>query len=367
MKQTMVLAGGYSEPLLQGDGRVVPGKGEGVYAFALDESSGALARFGAGEGKPNPSYMALHSSGRLLYTVNELKEYAGLPGSSVSAYALDNRGGMRLLGRQPTGGEDACHVMVDEAHGYAFVSNFSGGSVCVLPVGEDGGLGRPSCFLQHKGSGRDPERQKSPHPHQCVVDPTGRRVLVPDLGTDEILIYEMDWEKGYLLPGRFPGIRIAPGLGPRHCLFDAAGSNLYVLCELANRVLVYDYRAETGETALRQELSSLPEGCGVPTISAALKLHPGGQYLVASNRGYDCLAIYRVREDGLLALRDILPSGGETPRDFAFSPSGRYLIAANQDSNNLVVFAFEEGCLREVHREEAVYTATTVLAMETEA
>lgn len=364
MKQTMILTGGYSEPLLQGDGRVVPGKGEGVCLFALDEGSGALQRISAGEGKPNPSYMALHSSGRLLYTVNELKEYAGLPGSSISAYALDGKGGMKLLSRQPTGGEDACHVLLEEAHGYVFVSNFSGGSVCVYPLGEGGEVLRPSCFLQHTGSGRDPARQGSPHPHQCVVDPTGRRILVPDLGTDEIVIYEMDWEKGYLLPGRLPGIRTAPGLGPRHCVFDAAGANLYVLCELGNRVLVYEYRAETGETALRQELSVLPEGCGVPSISAGLKLHPGGDYLVASSRGCDSLAVYRVKADGLLEPVEILPSGGKTPRDFAFSPGGRHLIVANQDSDTLVVFAFEEGTLQEVHREEHVYTATAVLAVE---
>lgn len=366
MKQTMILTGGYSEPLLQGDGRVVPGKGEGVTFFTLDESSGLLQRLGAGAGKPNPSYMALHSSGKLLYTVNELKEYAGLPGSSVSTYALDGWGGMRLLGRQPTGGEDACYVMVDEAHGYAFVANFSGGSVCVYPLGQDGALLRPSCFLQHKGGGKDPVRQKGPHPHQCVVDPTGKRVLVPDLGTDEILIYEMDWENGYLLPGRLPGIRTAPGLGPRQCLFDASGANLYVLCELANRVLVYEYRAKTGETALRQELSVLPEGCEVPTISAGLKLHPGGKFLIASSRGYDGLAVYGVQEDGRLELREILPSGGKTPRDFAFTPSGKYLVVANQDSDTLVVFAFDEGALREVYREEHVYTATAVLAMEWE-
>ncbi len=37
-----------------------------------------------------------------------------------------------------------------------------------------------------------------------------------------------------------------------------------------------------------------------------------------------------------------VPTGGETPRNFAIDPSGRWLLAANQNSNDIFVFLINE-------------------------
>ena len=34
---------------------------------------------------------------------------------------------------------------------------------------------------------------------------------------------------------------------------------------------------------------------------------------------------------------------GKNPRDFTFDPTGKWLLVANQDSDNIVIFKFNEG------------------------
>ena len=41
-KQTLVFVGTYTEPILFGTGKILQGKGEGIYVYRLDPASGAL-------------------------------------------------------------------------------------------------------------------------------------------------------------------------------------------------------------------------------------------------------------------------------------------------------------------------------------
>ena len=50
------------------------------------------------------------------------------------------------------------------------VANYTGGSAAVLPILNDGSLGEPTGFDQHKGSSVDPARQKEPHAHSINLD-----------------------------------------------------------------------------------------------------------------------------------------------------------------------------------------------------
>lgn len=85
----LVFVGTYTAPILFGTGKILEGKGEGIYAFRLDLSSGRLDPVGKTPGVANPSYLAIDASGRFLYAVNELKTYEGQPTGTVSAFTLD--------------------------------------------------------------------------------------------------------------------------------------------------------------------------------------------------------------------------------------------------------------------------------------
>lgn len=349
MKRTLVFTGSYTQDILLGTGETVSAQGEGISTFLLEEG-GKLSKLFSLDA-PNPSYLALCPTGQYLYCVNELKEYKGLPGSAVSAYRLEPDGSPCFINRRPTGGEDACHLGLSPKGRHLLCSNFTGGSLCVFPLEGEKGIGRASCFFQHYGRGANPLRQASPHVHQLLSDPSGGRVLACDLGTDELALYKADWAKGYLSPTG-ASISVPAGLGPRQCVWNAAGDRLYVLTEMGNALCVYAYTAQTGEAALLQTISTLPPGEGAESIAACVKLHPKGGLLFASNRGHDSIAAYRIGADGLLTLLAITKTAGGSPRDFDLTPDGSFLIVGNQEGNSLVCFQVDaqSGGLTEVCR-----------------
>jgi 6-phosphogluconolactonase (cycloisomerase 2 family) len=153
----LAFIGTYTDPIRFGTGEIVQGKGEGIYVCRLDPVSGTLEALGLTRGVSNPSYLAFDASRRRLYAVNELKTFDGVPSGTVSAFAVDAAtGGLAFLNRQLTHGTDPCHVTVDARRRHVFVANFMGGSVCVLPVREDGSLSEASDFERTRLDGGRP-------------------------------------------------------------------------------------------------------------------------------------------------------------------------------------------------------------------
>ena len=72
-KAVLVFIGTYTAPILFGTGKILQGKGEGIYVYRLDPSTGALEFVSKTTGIANPSYLAFDSTQKFLYAVNELK------------------------------------------------------------------------------------------------------------------------------------------------------------------------------------------------------------------------------------------------------------------------------------------------------
>jgi 6-phosphogluconolactonase len=350
----LVFVGTYTEPILFGTGKVLQGKGEGIYVFRLDETSGALESVGKTAGIANPSYLAFDASQRFLYVVNELKTYEGQPTGTVSAFAVSQprTGKLEFLNRRITHGTDPCHVAVDRARAHVFVANFMSGSVCVLPLREGGTLGEACDVVQHRGSSADPLRQRGPHAHSVTLDASNRYAFVPDLGLDRVMIYRFDGEHGILEPNAMPWIETKLGAGPRHLAFHPGAAFAYLVNELDSTLVALSYEGGDGTLAHRQSVSSLPEGFAGESTCADIHVHPSGRFVYASNRGHDSIAIYRIDAvSGMLGYVAHEPTQGRTPRSFAVDPSGRFLIAANQDSDSVVTFRVDSqsGKLRPTH------------------
>ena len=69
-----------------------------VEVSALDLASGKLTAAGVVEGVANPSFLALHPSGRFLYAVSEVSDSGGKKTGAVSAFAVERATG--ALGRR---------------------------------------------------------------------------------------------------------------------------------------------------------------------------------------------------------------------------------------------------------------------------
>jgi len=340
-RHDLVYVGTYSEPILFGTGQVVQGKGKGIYRFRLDAHAGALVLDGIIEGVRNSSYLAFGPKRRFLYCVNEFKEFEGQASGAVSAFAIDpDTGDLTFLNMKASHGTDACHLTVDATGRFLLVANFASGSVCVLPINDDGSLQEASQVIQHEGSSVDPKRQTGPHAHAVTLDKANRYLLVPDLGMDKVMIYAFDATIGRLTPNPAqPFLPTRPRAGPRQMVMHPEGPFAYLINELDSTMTACRYAAGTGSLTELQTLSTLPDGFDGQSTCAEVQIAPSGRILYGSNRGHNSIVIFAIDPDaGTLTLVGHESTRGETPRNFEVSPTGEFLAAANQDSDNVVMF-----------------------------
>src|SRR5260370_30060294 len=126
---------------------------KGIYAYWFDAGTGKLKAAGLAAESTDPSFVAVHPSGKYLYAVNEVDEFGGQKSGAVSAFAIDHRSGaLKLLNQVSSRGGGPCHVSLDKTGKYVLVANYGGGSVASFPVREDGSLGEAAGFVQQYGS-----------------------------------------------------------------------------------------------------------------------------------------------------------------------------------------------------------------------
>jgi 6-phosphogluconolactonase len=319
------------------------GKSKGIYLSELDLRSGELSAPTLAATTVSPSFLALHPNRRFLYAVNEIDRFAGMPSGSVSAFAIDPQtGALTLLNQQPSKGGGPAHLAVDKQGKNVLVANYGGGSVAVLPIGEDGRLAPATGFEQHDGSSVNRSRQSAPHAHCVTLDAANRFAFVADLGLDEVLIYQFDAVQGLLTPNDPPFASVPPGSGPRHLAFHPNGRSAYVINELTSTVTTFRYDAAKGALEPLQTISTLPADFTKTNSTAEIVVHPSGKFLYGSNRGHNSIAIFAIDADtGQLTLIGHELTQGKTPRNFAVDPTGAFLLAANQDSGTIVVFRID--------------------------
>jgi 6-phosphogluconolactonase len=134
--------GGVDERLAYVGTYTSDGRSDGIYRLRLDTATGALRIDGLAVTSVNPSYLALHPNGRVLYAVNEISEFAKEPTGAVSAFAIARTSGaLTLLNQQASHGQAPCYVSVDRTGTVVLVANYGGGSITTIPVRQDGRLG----------------------------------------------------------------------------------------------------------------------------------------------------------------------------------------------------------------------------------
>jgi 6-phosphogluconolactonase len=323
---------------------------KGIYRLELDLASGKLSEPELAGATANPSFLAIHPTGRFLYAVGEYGSFGGKKTGGVSAFALDGKTGkLTLLNQRPSGGAGPCHIVVDKPGKNVLVANYGGGSAAALPIQTDGKLAVPSSIVQHKGSSVNKQRQEAPHAHCARFDPANRFAFIVDLGLDKVMIYRFDGSDGTLTANDPPAGEVKPGAGPRHFTFHPKGRFAYVINELDSTVTAFTYDAEKGTLTSLQTVTTLPEGAKATNYPAEIVVHPSGKFLYGSNRGHDSIAIFTLdSQTGKLTAAGHQAEGIKTPRNFNIDPTGRYLIVANQGSDSLIVFAIdqESGALR---------------------
>jgi 6-phosphogluconolactonase len=313
------------------------GAGNGVFRGEFDNGSGEI-RLCSTLDIENPSYLQLRQN--ILYGVSETNDYNGENGGALFSIDVAAEKEMALIDIQHTHGKHPCHVCVQDR--FVFVSNYSEGSLSLFESGLSGGIKSSFQSIHHFGKSEKKDRQEASHVHFAAMTRCAQFLAVCDLGMDKVLLYPYSAENG--LSAHCRVIDCPPGSGPRHLVFSKCGRYLYVLAELSNTVLCYEYNQ--GEAKLLQEVSTLPPDFTGKSAAAAIRLSPDGLYVAASNRGHDSIAVFAVGGDGKLSFKFHLMTGRE-PRDFNYSPCGQWMLAANQNGDSVAVYRMENSAFKQ--------------------
>ncbi|MET7362246.1 lactonase family protein [Streptomyces sp. NPDC005562] len=304
------------------------GGGRGIGLATYDDATGHVTVTGTLTGVPDPSYLAVHPSGRTLYAVDE-REKGG-----VTAVALSPTGEPEVLGTRDTGGAGPCHLSVHPGGRWLLSANYGSGSVAVHPIAESGALGERTDLVTHSAPPPGPG-QDGPHAHQISTSPDGRHVLAVDLGNDTVYTYRLDEKAGTLRQVSYASLR--PGAGPRHLTFHPSGQFAYLANELDDTVVVCAYDPATGRlTPGEPQPTGTGEGTNYP---AQIVVTREGRFAFLANRGHNSITRYAIEGNGArLRLLDTVSVSEDFPRQLAFSPSQQLLFTANQKSSSVSVF-----------------------------
>lgn len=305
----------------------------------MDPVTGALSIDSYYTGVANPFYLAMHPSGNTLYAVSDVDD-----GRVCSLRVLPG-GGLAPVNDQSSEGDQPVYLSVHPSGQYLLTANFGSGSVAVHPIMPDGSLGAATDVVQQIGSGPNPTYQTGPHAHMTVTDPTGQRVLVPDLGNDFLYVYQFSMTDGTLTPES--QVYAGAGAGPRHLVLHPSGRHVYLVDQLASTITIFGYDPRTGALWQASAVSIVPPGTPSVNSPSAIRLSPDARYVYSPNRGLDAISILRVGDEGRsLTLRGLqrignLPLGDVLPYDMVIDPSGRYLYTANTQEGTVSMFAID--------------------------
>lgn len=233
-----------------------------------------------------------------------------------------------------SGGDGPCHLAFDPASMRLAVANYGDGAVALFQLDPITGkpVAPPLRFVP-AGHGPDPRRQTVPHAHWVGFSHGGTRLYSVDLGLDRLFLFDLT---GNTLGEPRVAYTAPPGSGPRHVAFHPALPIAYLVSELASTLTVLQIEPD-GRLTPRRILSTLPAGAGGHSDAGAIVIDGQGRRLYVSNRGHDSIATFAVDARGDVALIDMAPSGGSSPRFLLLLERERCLLVAHDKADGVTV------------------------------
>lgn len=354
---------------------------EGIYSLLFNQQDASWQLLDSAR-LSNPSFLAIDSRRALIYAVSE----NGGPTDAINLLSLSpTTGAMQLLVSQPTQGAAPCYVSFGpnspsassrgpeassssspsanrpsstaaEAPRMAVTANYTGGSLSLFPLDEQGFPQPLDTLYMGQTNLNDPIRQEAPHVHCAHFAPDGRYLFATDFSSDRLLRFAIPSEvqeatckseaqaapkaetckPNRLLSNPEVAAILPGGSGPRHLTFSPDARHAYLITELSGMVHVFDYQPESGLLTMKQ---SIETDSVHARGSAHILLSPDGRFLYASNRlEHEGVAIFAVNpHDGLLTPVGYQLTGGH-PRHFSLTPNGRYLLVACRDSHAIEIY-----------------------------
>lgn len=215
-----------------------------------------------------PTSLAVGADGRTLYAANQIGLYRGLPMGTVESYTIGGDGRLTLLNRQELSLSATMprHLAVSPNGRSLAVTAQGGGVYNVMPIAEDGSVGRATGILKVTG---DTDGRRA-QPRMATFDRAGR-IVGADQGTGRLRVFAANDDN--LITHSVSKIENG---SPRHIAMHHDGDALYVAHD--DSIECYGYDQTAGHILeLRQRLTNAVVANG----ATALAIHPSGKLLLA--------------------------------------------------------------------------------------
>ncbi len=306
---------------------------EGISYCYFNTKTGELSQPQIATKIIGPNFIHVDSEKKHVYAVGALiNKESNQKQSVVCSYSIDSATNqLNKISEVSTYGDDPCFVEFNRDKNLVLSANYSSGNVSFYKD-TDGKLSHIQSST-HYGTGPNKNRQEKPHAHSIRVDPTNRYAYAADLGADKIMVYNIASDSIQIQDS----VTCKPGAGPRHLDFSPGGDMMAVLNELNSTVTTFEKDSNGIYKNEVMTIAMLPDTFKGFSKAADIHFSPDGQFLYASNRGFNSIAIFKVM-DKKLQFVEWETEGINWPRNFSIDPSGKFILVANRDSDNITVY-----------------------------
>jgi 6-phosphogluconolactonase len=382
-KQSDILyVGSYTE-MVAGD---FGGHGEGISCFAFDASTGELKLLN-NQFQINPSYLSIASimhtsnielenkSSTYLFAVSEI---LASKKPAIYTYTINENYSLSLINTQAIDGGCPCHIhYFKNAEGQSFTATacYETGNLLIHNVdnfhkeNNNDTISNTNILeplnIYHKGSSQHPSRQTQAHGHCAYFDIQSNKLLVCDLGLDQVKVYSI--QKNHNIDNKTENniefefeeeqiILLPAGSGPRHICFDENYAHGFIINELDGSITIINHSAEKNEYEIKgtfdtkgslsesinesiNETKTKPVNIETDLGAAAIRVSANGKFLYTSMRSDNTIRLFEF--DPIKESLNYVASyrtEGRTPRDFNIDPTGKWLLVAHQDSDTIAIF-----------------------------
>lgn len=300
---------------------------KGVYCLPFNTITGKLGSQKLVAELSNPSFLAYSSNRKYVYALSEVNNFDKNKSGIVTAYSVEKNSALHFINKVSTNGAHPCHIEID--HEKVAISNYTGGSVSLHHIDQDGGIKPAFQIINHNTS----TEQSHAHSAQFYKND----LFIADLGRNFLAEYQLKESKSsnYFFKTSHS---IKNNGGPRHFEISKSGKFIYIINELNSSITVL--KKENRNYQKIGNISTLKDDFTGESFCADIHLSNDEQFLYGSNRGENSIVVFKIdSKNGLLKKIQSVDVRGNWPRNFALSPDGQFLLVANQKSENISVFS----------------------------
>ncbi|KAF2733423.1 putative isomerase YbhE [Polyplosphaeria fusca] len=321
-----------------------------LFTLNFDASAKTLSVTGQATGcGTTPGWLELYPADKTLYCFDESWSNGGY----IASYSVASDGKLSMTAQMKTSGNSVHGLLYGGSNGKGFAATveYSPSTLTTykMPLTSGGQtLSLQKFTLAAKGPN---SRQDVAHPHEARLDPSGKFMLVPDLGADIVRVFSIDASSGKLTScGQG---QAAAGDGPRHAVFLSTKNNatypdvMYTVNELGNSVSAWTMSYSSSCIALTktQTISTFAPGKKGGAGTKAAELRIAGNFLYAANRAdqtfgskQDSIAIYTIDPaTGKIAWMEAANAHAYYPRTFQINKAGDLVAVGGQTSSNVAI------------------------------